>query len=333
MKTNRREFVKRSAFFSIGAVGLSKLPAIARKIRPEMNFQTTRPIVVSTWKHGVPANVAAWDVLSKGGTALDAVEAGVRVPEGDPNVMSVGLGGLPDEQGKVTLDACIMDWRGNAGSVAALEHVVHPISVARLVMERTNHVLLAGEGALEFALAQGFKKEELLTDESRKRWLKWKESKSDNWVPPEEVHDTISMLALDTKGNLSGACTTSGLAWKIHGRVGDCAIVGGGVYVDNDVGAASSTGFGEATIRSCGSFLVVENMRRGMTPQEACEDAIKRVIKMNPKRIEKDKGYFDCFLALSKAGEIGACSVRKGFQYAAYKDGKNVLLDAPFVLG
>ena len=334
MKTNRREFIGKSALLSLGAVGLSKFSPFATKRTSENRPGESNPIVVSTWKHGIPANEAARIVLTKGGTALDAVEAGVRVPEGDPNVMSVGLGGLPDEQGKVTLDACIMDWRGNAGAVAALEHIVHPISVARLVMERTNHVMLAGEGALEFALAHGFKKENLLTDEARERWLKWKESMSekDDWLPTEEVHDTISMLALDAKGNLSGATTTSGLAWKIHGRVGDCAIVGGGIYVDNEVGAAASTGFGEATIRSCGSFLVIENMRRGMGPQEACEAAIKRVIKMNLKRIEKDKGYFDCFLALSKTGEIGASSVRKGFQYALYKDGKNVLIDAPFVL-
>lgn len=334
MKTNRREFVRKSALLGLAAVGYSKLSPFSLGKRLAIQPRATNPIVVSTWKHGIPANEAAWSILSSAGNALDAVEAGVRVPEGDPNVMSVGLGGLPDEQGKVTLDACIMDWRGNAGAVASLEHIVHPISVARLVMERTNHVLLAGDGALEFALAHGFKKENLLTDEARKRWLQWKESVSekDNWLPREEIHDTISMLALDAKGNLSGAATTSGLAWKIHGRVGDCAIAGAGVYVDNEVGAASSTGLGEATIRSCGSFLVVENMRHGMSPQEACEDAIKRVIKMNPKRIETDKGYFDCFLAMSKSGDVGASSVRKGFQYALYKDGKNVLIDAPYVL-
>ncbi len=336
MNTSRREFIKQSAFMGISALGFAKFPFLNLENNPKETIMQANPVVVSTWKHGIPANEAAWKILKSSGNALDAVEQGVRVPEGDPNVMSVGLGGLPDEQGKVTLDACIMDWRGNAGAVAALEHIVHPISVARLVMERTNHVLLAGKGALEFALAHGFKKENLLTDEARKRWLEWKESMSekDNWLAPsEEIHDTITMLALDTKGNLSGATTTSGLAWKIHGRVGDCAIVGGGVYVDNEVGAAGSTGFGEATIRTCGSFLVVENMRRGMSPQEACEDAIRRVIKMNEKRIEKEKGYFDCFLALNKKGEIGAASVRKGFQYALYKNGENKLHDAKFLLG
>jgi isoaspartyl peptidase/L-asparaginase-like protein (Ntn-hydrolase superfamily) len=289
------------------------------------------PIVVSTWKHGLAANKAAWKTLNSGGAALDAVEHGVRVSEDDPSVMSVGYGGLPDDTGRVTLDAAIMDHRGNAGAVAFLEHIKNPISVARLVMERTRHMILVGEGALEFALANGFEKTDLLTEKARKKWLKWKTlSDKSKWHPPmpnEEDHDTIGMVAIDRLGNLAGSCTTSGLGFKMRGRVGDSPIIGSGLYVNNEVGAAVATGNGEEVIRVCASFLTVEKMREGLDPQQACEIAIRRMIKTSPKT-----DFQVGVIALSKDGAIGGASVRKGFQYAVYCEGKDQLLDAIFFL-
>ncbi|KAA8473978.1 N(4)-(beta-N-acetylglucosaminyl)-L-asparaginase [Arcticibacter tournemirensis] len=289
------------------------------------------PLVISTWDFGVEANVAAWKILKNGGRALDAVEQGVWVPEGDPKNQTVGMGGFPDRDGKVTLDACIMDENGNCGSVAALEHIVHPISVARKVMEKTPHVMLVGEGALQFALQQGFKKENLLTPESEKAWKEW--LKTSQYKPvinienksfaPKRLpgnqynHDTIGMLALDAKGNLSGACTTSGMAFKLHGRVGDSPIIGAGLYVDNEVGGATSTGVGEEVIRNVGSFLVVELMRQGYSPEEACKEAVMRIIKKKP---ETAKEIQVGFLALNKKGEYGAYAIQKGFSYAVCND-------------
>ena len=292
--------------------------------------QLTKPCVISTWDFGVPANQAAWAILSKGGRALDAVEAGARIPEQDLKNHSVGKAGYPDRDGHVSLDASIMDDQGNCGAVAALEHIAHPISVARAVMERTPHVLLVGAGALQFAQEQGFSREELLTPESRAAWEAWK--KDAQYAPKanSEVgdygktsgqlgtpggkgnHDTIGMLALDAHGNLSGACTTSGMAWKLRGRVGDSPIIGAGLYVDNDVGGATSTGVGEEVIRNVGSFLVVELMRQGRSPQEACKEAVARILKKKPAAKDIQVG----FLALSKTGEVGAWSIQKGFSYA-----------------
>ena len=280
---------------------------------------------------GQPANLGAWEILSIGGRALDAVEAGVKIPEADPKNHSVGYGGLPDRDGHVTLDACIMDEHYNCGSVMCLEHIVHPVSVARLVMERTPHVILSGEGALQFALANGFKKENLLTADSEKLWRQWlKVSKYDPEINPEinagnklynkdsipaapGNHDTIGMLAMDAKGNLSGACTTSGLAYKMHGRVGDSPIIGAGLYVDNEAGAATATGIGEEVIKIVGSHLIVELMRQGATPQEACVNAIQRILKRNPARAKEIQVGF---LALNKKGEVGAYSTQKDFTYA-----------------
>lgn len=283
--------------------------------------------VVSTWDFGIAANRAAWAVLSPGGHALDAVEAGVKVPEADLKNHSVGRAGYPDRDGKVTLDASIMDADGNCGAVAALEHIAHPISVARRVMERTPHVLLAGDGALQFALEQGFEKENLLTPESERAWHEWLKTAHYQPTANSEVrdygsngrpggagnHDTIGMLALDAQGRLAGACTTSGMAWKLHGRVGDSPIIGAGLYVDGEIGAATSTGVGEEVIRNAGSFLVVELMRQGRSPQEACHEAVLRIIRRRPSAAKELQVGF---LAMNRQGEVGAWAIQSGFSYA-----------------
>jgi isoaspartyl peptidase/L-asparaginase-like protein (Ntn-hydrolase superfamily) len=304
------------------AASLAAFPFI--KKASALPASVKRPVVISTWEHGIPANEAAWKVLQAGGTALDAVEAGARVPEADPEVMSVGYGGRPDRDGHVTLDACIMDHKGNAGSVCFLEHIKHPISVARLVMEKTPHVMLSGEGALAFALQNGFQKENLLTDEAKRQWENW--TKEANYHPEVNIenHDTISMLALDRHGNLSGACTTSGLAYKMHGRVGDSPIIGAGMFCDNEAGAAAATGHGEWVMRTLGSFLVVELMRNGLSPQQACVEAVMRIVKLKPDFKQVQIGY----IAVNKAGETGAYCLHTGFNYALYRDGRNELVDA-----
>lgn len=292
------------------------------------------PIVVSTWDFGVAANAAAWDVLKGGGYALDAVEVGARIPEADLRNHSVGRAGYPDRDGHVALDASIMNEQGGCGAVAALEHIAHPISVARLVMEKTPHVLLVGEGALQFALAQGFPREELLTPESAAAWQAWLKTSNYQPVANSEMssygaggapapgsripgdkynHDTLGMLALDADGRLAGACTTSGMAWKLRGRVGDSPIIGAGLYVDGEIGGATSTGVGEEVIRTAGSFLVVELMRQGRSPQQACEEAVMRIVKRRP---EAAKTLQVGFLALNRRGEVGAFAIQKGFVYA-----------------
>jgi N4-(beta-N-acetylglucosaminyl)-L-asparaginase len=315
MKTTRRKFLKLSAAASAlpTALAFAKSPAVIK------------PIVISTWNFGLQANEAAWKILAKDGRALDAVEAGARVPEGDPKETSVGLGGLPDRDGKVTLDACIMDENGNIGSVAFLEHIVHPVSVARKVMEKTPHVMLVGEGALQFALANGFKKEKLLTKESEQAWKDWLKKAEYKPVANIENHDTIGILALDAKGNLSEACTTSGMAYKMRGRVGDSPIIGAGLYVDNEIGAATSTGVGEEVIRIVGCHLVVELMRQGNSPEQACKLAVERIIQKNP---EKAKTIQVGFLALNKNGEYGAYCLQKGFTFAVHDDESNKLYDS-----
>ncbi|MFN7601914.1 MAG: isoaspartyl peptidase/L-asparaginase family protein, partial [Bacteroidota bacterium] len=238
---------------------------------------------------------------------------------------SVGEGALPDRAGHVTLDACIMDEQGNIGSVAFLEGIVHPVSVARLVMEKTPHVMLVGEGAQQFALANGFKKEKLLTKESEKAWKEWLKEKKYKPIANIENHDTIGILALDANGNLSGACTTSGMAYKMRGRVGDSPIIGAGLYVDNEVGAATSTGVGEEVIRIVGCHLVVELMRQGHSPEAACKLAVERIIQKNPS---KAKEIQVGFLALNKNGDYGAFCLQKGFTFAVYQPSGNTLSDS-----
>ncbi len=334
---SRRSFLKISAVFGAVAGLLPGRSLIAALSGGRWGARASvlaagggRPVVISTWRHGVPANEAAWKVLSGGGSALDAVEAGVMVPEGDPEVTSVGYGGFPDEECRITLDASIMGPDGNAGSVAFVEGYKHPISIARRVMEETDHVMIVGDGAEEFARKTGFPREELLTEKAREAWHKWKAglSADDDWFPPQEDHDTIGMVALDASGALAGACTTSGLAFKIHGRVGDSPIIGAGMYVDNGVGAAAATGRGEAVTKTCGSFLVVELMRQGLSPQEACRRALERIIEKHGGKPDFQVAY----IAVNRKGEIGALSIQEGFQYALCVDGKNELIDAEHLL-
>jgi isoaspartyl peptidase/L-asparaginase-like protein (Ntn-hydrolase superfamily) len=323
---NRRKFLTKASISSLAALlGTTLLKNKTFAGTPGGNGKTSGPLVISTWNHGLAANDEAMQVILEGGRAVDAVEAGVKIPEADPNNLSVGLGGLPDRDGKVTLDACIMDEFGNCGSVCFLEHIVHPISVARLVMDDTPHIMLAGSGALQFALGNGFEKKNLLTEKAKKAWEKWKITSKYEPVPNSENHDTIGLIAIDQKGNLSGACTTSGMAFKIRGRVGDSPIIGAGLYVDNEVGGATATGTGELVIRTVGTFLVVELMRHGRSPQEACEEAIRRIAQSNIPDINKHQvGY----IAVNKAGETGAFCLQPGFNYAVHKDGKNELIES-----
>lgn len=312
---SRRHFMGSAA---VAATSLtSPVPASISK-----NEEPVRPLVISTWQHGLAANEAAWKVLAGGGgggggAALDAVETGVRVTESDPEVTTVGLGGWPDASGQVTLDACIMNEHGDCGSVACLTEIENPITVARMVMEKTPHVMLAGEGARQFALENGLPRKNLLTERAKKEWQKWKANHPDAVKPRGinlENHDTIGMLAIDAQGNLSGACTTSGMAWKLPGRIGDSPIIGAGLYVDNEVGAATATGVGEAVIRAVGSFLVVELMRQGNSPQEACRLATQRVVEKNSDWKEIQIG----FIAIDKQGRYGSYCLHPGFNFAVH---------------
>jgi len=312
--SDRKTFIKTTVLAS-AAVLLSSFGK-NNKSKKTLKKNPRKPIVISTWEHGFKANEAAWKLLSKNGKALDAVETGVRVSEADPEVESVGYGGRPDRDGHVTLDACIMDELANIGSVACLEHIMHPISVARAVMEKTPHVMLVGEGALQFALDMGHKKQDLLTESSRRQWQEWLKKGDYKPVINIENHDTIGMVAMDETGNLSGACTTSGMAFKMHGRVGDSPIIGAALFVDNEVGAATATGAGEEVIRISGTHTIVELMRQGLSPQKACEAAIKRIVKGVTKRNQAISDIQVGFLALNKYGEIGAFSIHKGFNYA-----------------
>lgn len=326
MKLNRRNFIGKSILATAGSLIGIKYSYSQKALIHKTN--KNKPIVISTWNHGLAANKAAWEILSNKGKAIDAVEKGVMITEADADNLSVGLGGLPDREGFVTLDASIMDETGNAGSVSFLQHIVHPISVARLVMEKTPHVMLSGEGALRFALENGFKKENLLTDKAKKAWTEWKKQAKYKPVINIENHDTIGMLALDAEGNLSGACTTSGLAYKMHGRVGDSPIIGAGIYVDNEVGAAVATGMGELVMKTLGSFLIVEFMRNGLSPQQACEKAIDRIRQKLPDYKNFQIGY----LALNKNGEIGSYSLQKGFNYAKYDNKGNRMIEVDYLL-
>lgn len=328
--SNRRNFIKTSAIATI-AVALQSFRN--KEEKPiSASGKVNKPIVISTWNFGIQANGAAWEILKNNGRALDAVEAGVKIPEGDPKQRSVGYGGRPDRDGRVTLDSCIMDEFSNIGSVACLEHIKHPIAVARAVMEKTPHVMLVGDGALQFALSEGFTKENLLVEESEKEWKEWLKTSQYKPIANIENHDTIGMIALDSNGNLSGACTTSGMAFKMHGRVGDSPIIGAGLYVDNEIGAATATGHGEEVIRIAGCHLVVELMRQGKSPQNACEEAVSRIVKLTKSRNKNLKDIQVGFIALDKQGNYGAYCIQGGFNYAVNDNSGNKLIDSDYFL-
>jgi N4-(beta-N-acetylglucosaminyl)-L-asparaginase len=324
---NRRKLIKLG--LAGAAIGITDPLKAGEILSKDLTSTPKGPIVISTWNHGVAANAAAWEVLSKGGKAIDAVEKGVMITEADLSNRSVGIGGMPDRDGHVTLDACIMDHESRCGSVAFLEGIAHPISVARAIMDKTQHVMLVGAGAKKYALAQGFKTIKTPIPAVKAEWKKWKKENKDEYKRPEinhENHDTIGLLAMDANGDLSGACTTSGWAYKMHGRVGDSPIIGAGLFVDNEVGAACATGLGEAIIRIAGSHTVVELMRHGYSAQQACEEAVKRIISKH-----KDLTNLQCcFLALDKQGNVGSYSVYNGFNYALKTVQDEKMVDAGY---
>lgn len=316
---NRRKFLQNTALSGLGlTVGTSALAKTVSESNPNTGINKENyPLVIATWN--VPNAVSkAWQTLQSGKSALDAIEKGCNVEEEDPNNSSVGYGGLPDRDGRVTLDACIMDEKGNYGSVVFLQNIVNAISVARKVMEETPHVLMAGDGAEQFAVSQGFKRQNLLTEKSKQAWQEWLKKSEYKPVINIENHDTIGMLAMDEDRTLSGGCTTSGLAYKMHGRVGDSPIIGSGLFVDNEVGAATATGVGEEVLKTVGSFLIVELMRQGKSPQQACEEAVDRIMKKQPDRRDFQVAY----IAVNKKGEIGSYSIHEGFSYTIYQNGE-----------
>lgn len=275
-----------------------------------MQAQGEKPLVVSTWPFGKFSNDAAWKILQNDGPLLDAVEQGIWVTESDITNKSVGLSGTPNAAGVVQLDACIMFGPGHkAGSVAGLEGIRHPISAARRVMEKTTHVMLVGEGARLFALQQGL---ESIETEAPQKYQAWQKKQMEEKVPKNSGHDTIALLILGADGNIAGGCSTSGLGGKLPGRVGDSPIIGSGLYVDNEVGAAGATGIGENIMRYCGSFLVVEYMRQGMTPTEACQETIRRIASQDPKKMDLSIN----FVALDKKGRYGAAGTSPNFEYS-----------------
>ncbi len=339
----------RRRFLQLGSLGLGTFPFLSFANSGKTAIR--KPIVISTWKEGIAANQAAWNILRNGGRALDAVEKGVMVTESSQNCC-VGLGANPDRDGFVTLDSCIMDENANCGSVAYLERIKHPVSVARRVMEKTPHVMLVGSGAQQFAVEEGFPLEpQQLSEDAEKayrNWLKHSEYKpvinientgnqhnQTAFVPTrfengDWNHDTIGMVAMDANGNLSGSCTTSGMGFKMRGRVGDSPIIGAGLYVDNEVGAATATGQGEDVIRICGSHLVVELMRQGFSPENACKKAVERILRIKG---DKAREIQVGFIALNKKGEYGGYCIQKGFNFAVcYADDQNFMVDGKFLL-
>ncbi|MDA9128285.1 N(4)-(beta-N-acetylglucosaminyl)-L-asparaginase [Flavobacteriaceae bacterium] len=320
----RRNFIQNTALGGLGIVAGSKAVAENLENTPMNTFegastaQYQLPLVIATWN--VPnATQAAYNVLNNGGSVLDAVEQGCRVEEANAEGQSVGIGGLPDRDGNVTLDACIMNSEGDYGAVVYLQNIKHPISVARKVMEETPHVIMAGSGAEKFALSQGFPRENLLTEASEKAWKAWLVEAQYKPIINIENHDTIGMLAVDAAGNIAGGCTTSGLAYKMAGRVGDSPIIGSGLFIDNEVGGATATGLGEEVLKTVGSFLIVELMRQGRSPQEACEEAIGRIVSKNKNYKDFQVGY----IAVNKKGEVGYYSIHEGFSATCYCEDQN----------
>ena len=307
---------RRNFIFDIFSVGI--VSAMSTKLRAvNLNFT---PMVrsISTWKT-TEANQKAGQMLDKGEHALDAAVAGVEIEEENPKNTTVGYGGAPDRTGKVTLDACVMNHLGDCGSVVAVENIANVARLAKDVMEKTPHVILSGKGAEEFAISQGYKKTDLLTDQSKKEWEEWLKDQDYRPIINIENHDTIGMLCIDKNNNLSGACSTSGLAYKMKGRVGDSPIIGSGLFIDNKIGGAVATGLGEEVIKTVGSFLVVELMRQGLSPQEACEKAVKRIVSNN----SQENKFQVAYIAMNKKGEVGSYSIEPGFTYMDYVNGEN----------
>ena len=307
---------RRNFIFDIFSVGI--VSAMSTKLNAaNLNFT---PMVrsISTWKT-TEANQKAGQMLDKGEHALDAAVAGVAIEEENPKNTTVGYGGAPDRTGKVTLDACVMNHLGDCGSVVAVENIVNVARLAKDVMEKTPHVMLSGKGAEEFAISQGYKKTDLLTDQSKKEWEEWLKDQNYRPIINIENHDTIGMLCIDKNNNLSGACTTSGLAYKMKGRVGDSPIIGSGLFIDNKIGGAVATGLGEEVVKTVGSFLVVELMRQGLSPQEACEKAVKRIVSNN----SQENKFQVAYIAMNKKGEVGSYSIEPGFTYMDYVNGEN----------
>ncbi len=317
---NRRSFIKSTGIASLG------LSLKIDKTFSQSDNSSVDPLVIATWDVK-KATKKAWEIISSNGNSLDAIEQGCMIEEANKDGQSVGIGGLPDREGNVTLDACIMDHYGNCGSVVYLKDIKHAISVARMVMEKTPHVMLAGDGAKKFAISMGFKKENLLTEKSKKDWIKWKENEEYNPIINIENHDTIGMLAIDKNKNISGGCTTSGLAYKMQGRVGDSPIIGSGLFIDNEVGGAVATGLGEEVLKTVGSFLVVELMRQGYSPVDACKIAIERIVK---KPGSNYKNFQVGYIALNKKGETGSYSIQNGFSMTQYDKTGNVNYDSPY---
>ena len=328
----RRNFLQKAALGSVGITALgSSLAATAATPKGAKDTQdvlisnSLLPVVIATWSVK-QATQKAWQSMEQGSSALDAVIAGCAIEEANALGQSVGIGGLPDRDGRVTLDACVMNEKGDYGAVLCMQNIKHPIAVAKKVMEDTPHVILAGVGAEEFAVSQGFKRENLLTEQSKKDWEIWKKTSKYKPIINIENHDTIGMLAIDKNGTISGGCTTSGLAYKMPGRVGDSAIVGSGLFVDNEIGAATATGLGEEVLKTVGSYLIVELMRQGKSPQEACEQAILRIIEKTPNFEDFQVGY----IAVNKKGETGAYSIHEGFTATTYQDQKNTTFNPNF---
>ena len=321
----RRHFIKNAALSSAGLaignslIGCNDKPSEEKKT--ESTMMTTinnSPIAICTWAF-TGANAKAGEELSKGVKALDAAISGVEVEEENLKNTTVGKGGAPDREGNVTLDACVMDSDGDCGSVLCVENITNVAALAKLVMTETPHVILAAEGAEEFAYAQGFKKDSLLTEDSKKAWQEWLKSPEYKPLINIENHDTIGMLCMDKDGDIAGACTTSGLSYKMKGRVGDSPIIGSGLFIDNEIGGAVATGMGEEVLKTVGSFLIVELMRNGMSPQKACEEAVNRITSKN----DRYKDFQIAYIAMNKAGETGSYCIHKGFTYMKYQDGKN----------
>jgi len=331
----RRKFLNTSiiagAGVATGAAALSctETKGVERKERGNSAFakaqQQPSPIAICTWGFAA-ATEKAGQLLPEGASALDAIIAGVAVEEENLENTTVGIGATPDREGNVTLDACVMNPEGDCGAVLAVENIVHVAALARKVMEDTPHVILVGKGAEEFGYTQGFKKENLLTEEREKAWKEW--LKTSDYKPEINIenHDTIGMLAIDASGDIAGVCTTSGLGYKMKGRVGDSPIIGSGLFIDNEVGGAVATGMGEEVLKTVGSFLIVELMRSGKSPQAACEEAINRITKKGSRYNDFQIAY----IAINKAGETGSHCIHEGFTMMKYQDGKNKNISSSF---